>query len=116
MSKILIVDDEQDFLDLVAACIKNLSVEVFTALDAKTGWSIYEKVKPDIVITDYAMPEVDGYVLACLIEKDEHPSSVILVTGHENIDEKLKSQFNYIFPKPLDVVELLACIKSILKI
>ncbi|MFK7826166.1 MAG: response regulator [Oligoflexales bacterium] len=114
MSKILIVDDHQDTIETIESCIKDNATKIYKANDAKSGWTTFKKVKPDLVITDYGMPEVDGYVLACLIAK-ESQCPVILVTGYGNIDEKLKSQFVHVFPKPFPIEDFMNTVKDLLK-
>ncbi|MFK7826288.1 MAG: response regulator [Oligoflexales bacterium] len=114
MSKILVVDDDQGTLNLVESCVKNLCNKVFTALDPKIGWEIFIEEKPELVITDYGMPKIDGFVFACLIEEHEHQCPVILVTSYDNIDERLKSQFTHIFQKPILIDDFLQSVKTLL--
>lgn len=79
-NKILIVDDDQSTVRIIETCIRTLCDETFTAFDAKTAWKLYTKENPNLVITDYRMPEVDGYVFACMIDKEPNSCPVILVT------------------------------------
>lgn len=58
--KILLVDDEQDILNFISYNLKKEGYEVFTALSGKEAIAIAKKEKPDLIIIDVMMPEMDG--------------------------------------------------------
>jgi two-component system alkaline phosphatase synthesis response regulator PhoP len=58
--KILLVDDEQDILNFISYNLKKEGYEVFTALSGKEAITIAKKEKPDLIIIDVMMPEMDG--------------------------------------------------------
>ncbi|NCP45140.1 MAG: DNA-binding response regulator [Flavobacteriales bacterium CG18_big_fil_WC_8_21_14_2_50_32_9] len=58
--KILLVDDEQDILNFISYNLKKEGYEVFTALSGKEAIIIAKKEKPDLIIIDVMMPEMDG--------------------------------------------------------
>ena len=58
--KILLVDDEQDILEFVSYALKKEGFIVFTALNGIDAISIAKKEKPDLIILDIMMPEMDG--------------------------------------------------------
>ena len=58
--KILLVDDEQDILEFVGYSLKKEGYTVFTALNGKDAITLAEKEKPDLIILDIMMPEMDG--------------------------------------------------------
>ncbi len=58
--KILLVDDEQDILEFVSYALKKEGFIVFTALNGKDAITIAKKEKPDLIILDIMMPEMDG--------------------------------------------------------
>ena len=59
-SKILLVDDEQDILEFVSYTLKKEGFTVYTALNGKDAIGIAKKEKPDLIILDIMMPEMDG--------------------------------------------------------
>jgi len=61
--KILLVDDEVDFLILMKKIIVSWGYEIITASGAKEALEIFQKEKPNILIVDYAMPEMNGIEL-----------------------------------------------------
>lgn len=58
--KILLVDDEQDILNFISYNLKKEGYEVFTALSGKEAIAVAKKEKPDLIIIDVMMPEMDG--------------------------------------------------------
>ncbi|MCW8898748.1 MAG: response regulator transcription factor [Flavobacteriales bacterium] len=58
--KILLVDDEQDILTFISYNLKKEGFEVLTALSGKEAIQIAQKEKPDLIVIDVMMPEMDG--------------------------------------------------------
>ena len=63
-AKILLVDDEPDILEIVEYNLKNEGYKVYTASSGIEGVSIAKEVKPDLILLDVMMPEMDG-IEAC---------------------------------------------------
>jgi two-component system alkaline phosphatase synthesis response regulator PhoP len=59
-SKILIVDDEEDILQFLEYNLKKENFEVYTASSGRIAIGIAERVKPDLIILDVMMPDLDG--------------------------------------------------------
>ncbi len=106
MRKILIIDDEMEVCELLADFLKLQGYHTFKASRAKDGLSLAESEKPDVVLLDIMMPEIDG--LECLqrIRKSSPESIVIMVSGLK--DEKIAKEairrgaYDYI-AKPFDL-------------
>ena len=64
-SKILLVDDEQDILDLIRYNLEKEDFTVFTASNGREGIEIAKKELPDLILLDVMMPEMDG-MEACI--------------------------------------------------
>jgi CheY-like chemotaxis protein len=79
--RILLVDDEDDVRDAVAALLRQAGHRVEAASNGEDGVARYEKDRFDCVITDLALPGLNGFTL-CRVVKDRHPEVlVILMTG-----------------------------------
>jgi CheY-like chemotaxis protein len=61
--KILVVDDEPDTQELVAFVLEQQGAQVTTATSAHEALLILPQVKPDILLSDIGMPDIDGYLL-----------------------------------------------------
>ena len=84
--RIAIADDEQDVCEYLQEVVPRLGHEVVAV--ARTGRELAEKVeqtKPDLVITDIKMPDMDGIEAACHIYGD-NPVPVILVSAYHDAD------------------------------
>jgi DNA-binding response OmpR family regulator len=67
---LLLVDDEPGLRDAVQAYLEDSGFVVAVAANAQAGWEQLELQKPDLVITDIMMPQVDGYKFLEQIRND----------------------------------------------
>src|SRR5690242_14882812 len=79
--RILIVDDEKVILDLTAIILKNRGYQVYTALNAREGLASIESERPELVLLDYMMPDMDGLTALKEIRKRYPETYVIMFTG-----------------------------------
>lgn len=121
-AKILVIDDEQTYLDLITETLKDKDYKILQALNGKMGYMVAQKFIPDIIITDWEMPEMNG--IETLIELKENPLTrdipVIMCTGimtsSENLDLALNAGAVDFIRKPVEPLELVARINSALKL
>ena len=112
MSQVLLVDDESFFLDAIGSTLKSefSDIEVLEASDGKSAWNIYKKFKPDLVITDYKMPNWNGAELSKAIHERDKNLPVVLITGFA---EKVESElFSDVLLKPFQIDELINVAKK----
>lgn len=117
MSKILIVEDDDTFREILKATIKKSGHEVEGASDGKSAQYILGVRDFDIVLTDVKMPEVDGIELLNWI-KAKKKLPVILMTGFSEILETKKAAelgADGFLPKPFSETDLEDAIKSSLE-
>ncbi|NBB88901.1 MAG: response regulator, partial [Bacteroidetes bacterium] len=69
--RILIVDDEQDILEFIGYNLKKEGFEIETAINGKSALEIAPQFKPDLIILDIMMPEMDGVEVCKRLRK--HP-------------------------------------------
>lgn len=113
--RILAVDDEPDFLDLLKTSLehsKKYSVE--TTTDPHHALEIVEKIMPDLCIIDVKMPDMDGRELVKLIHERSHLRDVptIMLTGiltDTAVEAVAKDHILYL-SKPVVMKELIFCI------
>jgi diguanylate cyclase (GGDEF)-like protein len=108
---ILIVDDEPGTRTLVAAAVERLGHRALQAADAREAWPQFESERPEVVITDWAMPGMDGTELARRIRADNEPgyTFVMILTG--KADETaargaMQAGADDVLAKPLEDAEL----------
>lgn len=83
--KVLIVDDEVDYLALMRERVESWGYDALLAGGGKEALTIIKEKKPDIVILDYLMPEMDGTAVLGQIRKSDKDLPVIMFTAHADI-------------------------------
>src|SRR6056297_2293431 len=81
MNTILIVDDDQDFLDLIRFEVKQLGWDVIGVDNGYEALQILREEDVDVVLTDIAMPDMDGYELYKQIRNFNDEIPIIMMTG-----------------------------------
>ena len=98
----------------VGSFLQKMEYQVFNALDAEAGLTIFKEQPSDIVISDLKMPGMDGLELMEVLGKEEGDTEVILMTGHGDMDVAVealrKGAFDF-FRKPVVLDELLGCLQ-----
>ncbi len=85
--KILLVDDEEDFLETLAERMRNRGMNVSTSASAKEAIEMAKKECFDAIIMDLIMPEMDG-LQALKALKDKSPElQIILLTGRTTLEK-----------------------------
>jgi CheY-like chemotaxis protein len=74
--KILIIDDDPDFVESISHILKAKSYDVVVAENGEEGTKKIRSEKPDLVLLDILMPKKDGYLVADEISKDPQVSNI----------------------------------------
>ena len=103
-SSILIVDDDPQNIRLVKAMLKPFNIEVMVADGGKAGLELALKKKPDLIILDLMMPDVDGFEVVTKLREDPDASQIpILIYTAKNITsedrERLQGNIQSIIQK-----------------
>jgi len=107
--KVLIVDDDKAFLQILAERMQNRGMEVSTAESAAEALKMLEKESYDAVLLDLMMPEMGGIEALQIMRKKQPEIQVIFVTGHPSVSkgvEAMKLGAMDFIPKPVDMSEL----------
>lgn len=112
---ILIVDDDPNILRLIEKMLKARKVNVMVAPRPSEALRIAEQQAVDLLITDVAMPEMDGAKLADRVLKLQPSTSVLLISGHYKDDDGPPHQARMRFlSKPFFPSQLLAHLRELL--
>jgi CheY-like chemotaxis protein len=87
--KILVVDDEPDFLEVIRVRLEANNYRVVTAVNGKEAMAKLKKEKPDAVLLDILMPKVDGLETLKKIRKQDENLPVFIITAFSN-EERFK--------------------------
>ncbi|MCA9414445.1 MAG: sigma-54-dependent Fis family transcriptional regulator, partial [Candidatus Omnitrophica bacterium] len=115
MSRILVVDDDVDLLNLVSIPLRSQGFEVDSFDDPLEAEGKIPHRAYDLILTDLEMPERNGLDLLKLAKEVDPSTCVILLTGHAAVDTAVEAMkmgaFDYL-KKPFPNKELLAVIEK----
>ncbi len=117
--KILCVEDEQEIRENIAEILRDEGFEVFEAENGKAGFEAFVQNKPDLIVSDIMMPEVDGYGLLKMIRENKNIRNntipFIFLTALGQKDDVVKGvnlSANDYLVKPIDFDLMIAKIKE----
>jgi len=108
-AKVLLVDDEEDFVEMLSLRLKELGEKVSVAYSGREGLDTLENTHIDVVILDIKMPGMDGIQTLREIKKRFPLVEVIMLTGHGSTETAVEGMklgaFDYLL-KPADFSDL----------
>jgi len=113
---ILYVEDSRVLREYIKNTLQNYAKEVYVASDGKEGLEQFAKVKPDIVITDINMPNIDGLQMSKMIKHSYKETPIILLTEFEKADYLKRAillGINSFVSKPVEEKKLLTILETI---
>lgn len=117
MKTILIVDDERDITDVVTATLEDEGYRVLTAHNGLDGLKCLSRATPDMVISDFMMPLMDGATMCQRIHNDpkfkDIPFVIASVMDERAIGRDFGTYDGYI-RKPFRLVALVKLVKTLL--
>ena len=117
-NKVLVVNDCRETRELVTEVLETRGYEVATAADGYEAVLQFELDKPDLLVTELAMPGMHGYDL-CRIVRASSSMPIVIVTAQRGVEEKfkaLKAGADAFVPKPMDRGKLLVEIEALLTV
>ncbi|NLU52246.1 MAG: response regulator transcription factor [Clostridiaceae bacterium] len=115
--RILIVDDEKHIVDILKFNLTKESYETLEAYDGRQAIEIALKEKPDLILLDIMLPEMDGFTVCQKIRQTMQTPIIMLTAREEEVDKVLGLELgadDYI-TKPFSPRELLARVKANLR-
>ena len=113
MGKILLVDDDKDMLTLSSMWLKKTGHEVVSVTSGKEALDYLKTDKPDLIILDYAMPEMDGPAVFKAITADDETKN-IPVLFRTGMDDDIGSHDVGVIPKSEGKAALLQAVADVL--
>ena len=115
--KILLVDDESEILEICRDYLKASAFDVVTAKDGAQGLAAALREKPDLIVLDWMMPEMDGLDVCRIIRRESNVPIIMLTARVEETDKLIGLELgadDYI-TKPFSPRELVARVKVVLR-
>ncbi len=108
--KILLVDDETQFVDTLAERLSMRGIQAQVAYDGASALQKVNEGPVDVIVLDLRMPEMDGFAVLQSVKKVNPQIQVIILTGHGGDDEEVAAfrmgAYSFL-KKPMDIEELL---------
>lgn len=119
-TKVLVIDDEEDFRVIIRDVLLSAGLEVQLAGDGQEGLKALEKFRPDVILVDWMMPRMDGEGFARAVRADEavRDIPIIMLTVRQTADEELEALHfgvDDFIVKPFKSEELLARVRAALR-
>ncbi|MEW5911140.1 MAG: sigma-54 dependent transcriptional regulator [Thermodesulfobacteriota bacterium] len=118
MERILVVDDEKNYLVVLEALLSQAGYEVASAQNGAQALALVEEAEPDLVITDMRMPQMSGLELIRRLKERYTDLPIVVMTAYgtvENAVEAMKLGATDYISKPFENTELLLTVEKSLK-
>ena len=118
MVKILVVEDDRNFNDLIATILRQNGYTVQGAENPPAAYDLLQSEQFDLVLSDIMMPQVDGYQFAQELRRTDPSIPILFITARDDIASKEKgfnSGIDDYMVKPINFNELLLRIKALLR-
>jgi CheY-like chemotaxis protein len=116
--RILVVDDNKGFLDVMAQLLRDYEYEVFVAEDGKQAREFLEIEKVDLIISDVFMPTLDGVRFHSYVREftDAHDVPFIFISGYDDEQTRnvvVNSDIDFFFSKTTPVETIVDLIEKL---
>ncbi|GAA0385318.1 DNA-binding response regulator [Acrocarpospora corrugata] len=116
-ARLLVVDDEPNIRELLAASLRLAGFEVVIAADGREAVLMAERVRPDLMVLDVMLPDMDGFAVASRLRSAGRRIPVLFLTARDTTEDKLAGLAlgdDYV-TKPFSLEEVLARIRAVLR-
>jgi two-component system OmpR family response regulator len=117
-ARLLVVDDEPNIIELLSASLRYAGFEVATATDGTAALQTARAFRPDLLVLDVMMPQMDGFELVRRLRSEGTRTPVLFLTARDATEDKVTGLTlggdDYV-TKPFSLEELVARIRAVLR-
>jgi DNA-binding NtrC family response regulator len=116
--KVLLVDDEQEFIETLAERLKLRELDTKLALDGEQALEAVQDDEPDVMLLDLKMPGMDGMEVLRRVKKAYPGVQVVMLTGHgsdKDADQARRLGAYAYIQKPIDLERLVVTLRDAFK-
>jgi len=116
--RVLVVDDEPSIVDAISMTLRHQGYSVEAAETGKDALAMVTKWRPDVIVLDVMLPDVDGFEVARRLSADNEPVPILFLSALDNTEDKARGLtiggYDYV-TKPFSLEELIARLRNILR-
>jgi CheY-like chemotaxis protein len=113
MDRVLVVDDSEDFQEMLSMALSHEGFVVSSALDGKRGLELMGELRPDAILLDMMMPEMDGLEFLSLLSTRPSPPPVVAQSGFHHLrSEALRRGAHSFLAKPFSTTTLVGALRA----
>jgi two-component system, OmpR family, response regulator len=117
-ARLLVVEDDPNIVELLAASLRFAGFEVATATDGLQAVRLAREVRPDLMVLDVMMPGIDGFEVVRRLAAENNRCPVVFLTARDAVEDKITGLTiggdDYV-TKPFSLDEVLARIRAVLR-
>ena len=117
-ARVLVVDDEPSIVDAISMTLRHQGYSVEAAESGKDALAMVTKWRPDVIVLDVMLPDVDGFEVARRLSADNEPVPILFLSALDNTEDKVRGLtiggYDYV-TKPFSLEELIARLRNILR-
>jgi two-component system OmpR family response regulator len=117
-ARVLVVDDEPSIVDAISMTLRHQGYSVEAAETGKEALAMVTKWRPDVIVLDVMLPDVDGFEVARRLSADNEPVPILFLSALDNTEDKVRGLtiggYDYV-TKPFSLEELIARLRNILR-
>jgi two-component system OmpR family response regulator len=117
-ARLLVVDDEPSIRELLTASLRFAGFEVFDAADGREALKLAEQYRPDLVVLDIMLPDLDGFTVTRRLRERGREIPVLFLTARDETSDKVQGLTvggdDYV-TKPFSLEEVVARIRAVLR-
>lgn len=113
---VLLVEDESTLAMIIKDTLEEENFDVLLASDGLKGLACFDANRPDVVIADVMMPQMDGFEMVRRIRKKDDATPVLFLTARSSTDDLVRGfelGANDYLKKPFKMIELVIRIKAL---
>lgn len=117
-ARVLVVDDEPSIVDAISITLHHRGYLVRSAPTGADGLSVVQRWRPDVIVLDVMLPDIDGFEVARRLSAESTPVPILFLSALDGTDDKVRGLtiggYDYV-TKPFSLEELLARLQNILR-
>jgi two-component system OmpR family response regulator len=117
-ARVLVVDDEPSIVDAISMTLRHQGYSVEAAETGRDALAMVTKWRPDVIVLDVMLPDVNGFEVARRLSADHEPVPILFLSALDTTEDKVRGLtiggYDYV-TKPFSLEELIARLRNILR-